>query len=161
MLMRGVDLFVESGGKLLPTILLKPRITAIPDNRQQPGSRVAAAKAFKRPQRPQASLLHQILRIVIVSDEPAREIVRAIKVRQHRLLEERQLLRLGQAPSLSRHIEDSSYVGFIPAAETTWEPGIFLLDAQSMQVKQARSAMVAVRTGGKNQCEDRKKSSFF
>jgi hypothetical protein len=30
-----------------------------------------------------------------------------------------------------------------------------------MQVEQPKSAMVAVRKGGKDQCEDKRKNSFF
>ena len=50
---------------------------------EQPRPRVGAAEAAEVAQRPQHRVLDDILRIVAVAHQPAREVVRCAEVRQH------------------------------------------------------------------------------
>ena len=84
---RSVKVVLEGHGLRLPPLLAQPRITDIADDGEQPGSAVSAAEAVEGTMRPQAGVLHGILRIVWVAQQPAGKIIGGVQMGQHKLFE--------------------------------------------------------------------------
>ena len=73
---------VEFGRRIGSTVSLQPGERRVPHDRQDPRSRIAAAKTAGKSERAQIRVLHDILGIVIVAHQPSREVIRSIHMRQ-------------------------------------------------------------------------------
>ena len=88
----------------------------------------SAAETIKELERAQNSILRDVLGVVFVACQPARQIVRGIQVRHNRLFETRLLILFFQSffPSVrvTSSIQDRCAPEFIPVI-ITFYPGIF------------------------------------
>jgi hypothetical protein len=79
----------------VPVVQMKtpaPGVRRVAHDAQEPGARAAVVtEIVEEPQRAHESLLHHVLRVLVVAHDPPREVVRGIKVRQHAPLEARNL----------------------------------------------------------------------
>jgi hypothetical protein len=82
-----VYFFLELGLELPSAVLLQPTEGRRANNSQQPGARIATSEGAKVSKGPQARLLNDILRIIAVPQEPAREVMSRIKMRKDDVLE--------------------------------------------------------------------------
>jgi hypothetical protein len=78
-------------------ILFQQRVRGVPDNRQQPGSGVGAMESAEGLKCAQIGLLNDILRILFVTEQPSRQVVRGVHVGQHHFLKRRQFVFLSGA----------------------------------------------------------------
>jgi len=65
-----------------------PAVPRIPDDREQPGTRIVVPKRREEPQSPHERVLDDVLGVRIVSREPARVVERGIEMRQDGFVEE-------------------------------------------------------------------------
>jgi hypothetical protein len=72
-------IFVES---LVRSVCPPPGVTGIADDLQQPGASAIAAKTIKGFPGSEIRLLDEIVAILIVADDPPRQIISGIQVRQ-------------------------------------------------------------------------------
>jgi hypothetical protein len=72
---------------LRAAVLSQPGHAAVSHDGQQPRPRVAFAIAVEVPQRTEHRVLDDILRVVLVAQEIARERVRIVQMRQHNSFE--------------------------------------------------------------------------
>src|SRR3989442_1119063 len=82
-----MQLLVELGTQLTRAVLAQERISAVADHLAQPGTWVLAAEAVEEAERANHGLLHDVLGVMVVAHQPAREVVRGANVRQDNLLE--------------------------------------------------------------------------
>ena len=61
---------------------MRPGIESIPDNFQEPGTRIAATEAGKESESAQVCFLDYVLGVLLIARQPAREVVGGIKMRQ-------------------------------------------------------------------------------
>src|SRR4051812_26356788 len=81
-----MQLLIELGPTRLLPIPSPPGERGVPHNRQDPGSAVARlgpAESVEVLERPEIRILHDILSVVLVAREIARQRVRGVQVRQH------------------------------------------------------------------------------
>jgi hypothetical protein len=85
-LIAGVMLFIE---EIEPRrhVAAASEQTGIPDDPQKPGTAVAAGKGAEVPQGPQGRVLHGVLGVVLVSQDPSRKSMGRTKMRQHDVVE--------------------------------------------------------------------------
>src|SRR6185369_7624583 len=72
---------------LLRAVLLEPGVAGVPDDLEQPGSRVLQPETRHVAHRPHERVLDDILRIVGVARDPKRQVVCRVEVRHRQLLE--------------------------------------------------------------------------
>src|ERR1700676_3843440 len=77
--------FIEFIGEFSGAILPYPRIAGIAHDLQKPGAAVSPAKTIKESQRPKKCLLHYVFGVRRAAYQPAREVVRRVKMRQYHL----------------------------------------------------------------------------
>ena len=65
----------------------KLRVTDVAHDREQPGPAVAAAKAARIARRPYERVLDRVLRVLVVAQEPARQVVGVVQPAEQALLE--------------------------------------------------------------------------
>jgi hypothetical protein len=65
-----VYFFVKRRRHFTGAILVKPRVTGITDNGEQPGAAINAVKRVKKLKRAQIGILNHILRILFIAREP-------------------------------------------------------------------------------------------
>src|SRR5437879_5637810 len=65
---------------------LQPGVATVADNREQPTPTIASMETGKRFERAQIGFLHQILGLMLVPQQPVRQVVGGTQVRQQRLL---------------------------------------------------------------------------
>ena len=64
-----------------------PAVARIPNDAEEPAAAVHSLKGREVPKRPQRGLLHNIFRVVVVSDKPAGKSIRGLEVRKDDILE--------------------------------------------------------------------------
>jgi hypothetical protein len=79
--------FIEFVGQFVLAICLNPRIAGIADDLKEPRTAVSPAKSIEESQCPEARFLDYVFGIRRVAYQPARQIVRCIKMRPHHLFE--------------------------------------------------------------------------
>ncbi len=84
-----MNFFIERFGRFVLSQFLDHGVANISQDRHQPGLAVSAPKTGKGLVRAQVSLLHGILGILVVTQEPAGQIVRGIEMGQENLLKVR------------------------------------------------------------------------
>jgi hypothetical protein len=82
-----MNFFVEHLSRIVPSILLQPRVARIPNDGEQPSPYVSALVAIEKSKGAQTGFLRHVLRVLVVPGQPAREVVRGVQVREHGLLE--------------------------------------------------------------------------
>src|SRR5438128_2673050 len=82
-----VNVLIEYRRRLATAVLLEPGETSVANDRQQPSSPRVAMKASKELDRPQGRFLDDVLGVVIVAGQPAREVIGRIQMRNDYLLE--------------------------------------------------------------------------
>src|ERR1700720_2729484 len=87
-------------------MFLNPTVSGVPDNCQQPGSRINTAESGEIFQCASIGFLHYILRILVAFNYPACKIIGRIQMTEKKLFETRQLL--------SHSINDSSSPNLFP-----------------------------------------------
>ena len=87
-----MQLLVELGTELTRAVLMKELICAVTDHLQQPGARVLATEAVEEAERANDGLLHDVLGVMVVAQQPACEVVGGIKMRQNNLLKIRKMI---------------------------------------------------------------------
>jgi hypothetical protein len=80
-------LFVELGRRIRSAIAPKPGEGGIVHDREYPGAWIAATKPSRKPKSAQIGFLHDVLRVVIVTNQPSRETVGGIHMRKERAVE--------------------------------------------------------------------------
>ena len=80
-------IFVEIGRQVGAAIAADPGIRRVANDREQPRARIAAPEGPEEAERAQIRLLHDILRIRLALEQPAREVVGGIQVGQEDALE--------------------------------------------------------------------------
>src|SRR5215475_13364340 len=86
-------------------------------DRQQPGASLAAAKPVKELVGAQEGLLHDVLRVVVVARQPARQIIGRRQVRQDGLLKLSEFAWLSQpltSPFLLLHTYKTASLNTVP-----------------------------------------------
>src|SRR6478672_11769090 len=73
-------------------MFLNPTVSGVPDNCQQPGSRINTAESGEIFQCASIGFLHYILRILVAFNYPACKIIGRIQMMEKKLFETRQLL---------------------------------------------------------------------
>src|SRR6185312_3624203 len=68
-------------------VLLEPCIASVAHDGEQPRARLVSLHPVEISHRPHERLLHDILRVVVVPRDPARQVVGGIQMRKSRLLE--------------------------------------------------------------------------
>jgi hypothetical protein len=68
-------------------VLPQPVVAGVAHDAQQPWPRVVAAQAVEKTERAQIGLLHRIVRVLFVAQQPAREVVGRAQMRQCRRFE--------------------------------------------------------------------------
>src|SRR6202022_841920 len=91
----------------VPSMFVNPAVGGVPDNSQQPGPALSASETAESLKCPQVGLLHDILRVLVVLDNPTRQIVSGIQKRQENLFK--------LPPFFSHHSMDRKKDRFIPA----------------------------------------------
>src|SRR5262245_2425993 len=84
-----VYLVVEGSGRFGSAGPSQLRVADVANDRQQPAAAVATTEARQRAVCSHARLLHGVLGVVVVPEQPTREVEGAVEVRQHELLERR------------------------------------------------------------------------
>jgi hypothetical protein len=79
--------FIEFAGKFGRAILLYSRIAGITHDLEKPRAAVSPAKSIEESQRPQTRLLDYVFGIRRVAHQPARQVVRRVKMRRYDLFE--------------------------------------------------------------------------
>ena len=87
-----MQLLVELGTELTRAVLMKELICAVTDHLQQPGARVLATEAVEEAERANDGLLHDVLGVMVVAQQPSCEVVGGIKMRQNDLLKIRKMI---------------------------------------------------------------------
>ncbi len=82
-----MNFFVEHFIRTGRPILVQPGVASISHDREEPCPHVATLVAVEKTERAQAGFLRNVLRVLIVPRQPAREVVRSVQVRQDGLLE--------------------------------------------------------------------------
>ena len=82
-----VHLLVEFRRLIGSPVALEPGERGVAHDRENPRARIAAAKSARKPERAQVGLLHDVLRVVVVTHQPSREVVRSIHMREERAVE--------------------------------------------------------------------------
>src|SRR4029077_2334040 len=81
-----VNLLVKFDRRFGRPVLLHPRVTSIAHDREQPRPHIPALVAVEKSKGAQKSFLRHVLRVVIVSRQPAGKVVRRVQMRQDGLL---------------------------------------------------------------------------
>jgi hypothetical protein len=76
-----VLLFIERVGECVDAVAA-PAVTSVANNPEEPGPSISAGKCPKISKGPQRRLLHDILRIVLISHKPARQPIGRIEMGQ-------------------------------------------------------------------------------
>ena len=80
-------IIVVNRNQRLRAVFLQPRIRCVPHDRQQPRAPVAAATAANEAERSHARLLRDVLGVVVVACEPARQVVGGVEMRHDEAFE--------------------------------------------------------------------------
>src|SRR6516164_411059 len=88
----GMNLFVKRNDVILSYMFLNSTVSGVPDNCQQPGSRINTAESGEIFQRASVGFLHYIMRILVAFNYPACKIIGRIQMMEKKLFETRQLL---------------------------------------------------------------------
>jgi len=95
-----VQLLVERCAERVGAVSAPPGVGGVAHDRQQPGTRAAAllpAEPADILERAQVGVLHDVLRVVVVPRQIARQRVRGVEMRQHDGFESLELVRLQPA----------------------------------------------------------------
>ena len=78
------------------------RVTYVAHDREQPGAAIAAPKPTRVTHRTHETLLHRVLRVLVVAQEPARQVVGVVEPAEQALLEFLCFFPIHQPPFSSR-----------------------------------------------------------
>src|ERR1022692_1040492 len=124
-------------------IAFEPCVSGIAHDRENPGAQIPAAKSCRKPDCAHVGLLHHVLGVVIVTNQPSREVVRSIHMGEEGAVEIDSFGFVGQ----SRFFRSPSSFSFRLRARPFYSRplgslnrGNFLLPAESCSVKALISA---------------------
>jgi len=92
-----VQFFIENDISFLGAAAFESGEGSVADDTQEPGAAVLAAKAFEKSKRAERRFLHNVFRVLVVSQKEPRQAVGCVEMRQNLPLEFAQARGLGQS----------------------------------------------------------------
>src|SRR5260370_19619483 len=83
--------FVEKNLRLAALLAPAPGHAGVADEREQPGPAIAAFEAIEKAESPQVRLLRHVFSVMVISHQPAGEIISCIQMRENGLFKKRKL----------------------------------------------------------------------